>query len=181
VLDRDRVRERVARLKRAPIQVALMIVVAAVIFLAFTLAFNPWVFWIGGRFTPGMSWSALGTFGKGTAPKAIYLDLSYSPPGESSDGTDDLVGTGLTCNDHGMIDRWQARLETSSAWLNADGKKAELDLSRANGKYPDGTPRFDRLVFRGAWQESNLVLKDSSGRVGLLFYAHRRDFEQSCR
>jgi hypothetical protein len=157
----------------------------ATIWLGFVLLFHPWSFHIGGRFTPGESWSGFATKGGGPIRAGLFLDLAYDAPGDSSGGTADLAGTARFCGDGGAA--WTARLETEASWWDLDGKRLQLHLTRADGTYPDGTRRFDMIDLPGQWRAGQIALRAGAApaiRLGedlLLAYGDEGDFERACR
>ena len=176
---RRRRRKLIARLKEAPVKATLVIVGAAAVVMALMLVSNPWVYRIGGRFSPGMNWHGFGEFGRGAQAYDLYLDLSYSPGGASSDGTADLTGTAFVCRDKISGDPWDARLEMESTWLNTNGRKVKLHLGRP--QYPNGIQHYESLDFHGVWQNPDLVLEDEPHTRAVVSYADAHQFESTCR
>src|SRR5579871_1402768 len=130
-----------------------MLAALLVTVLALNLMLSPWKFFIGGRFTPFMTWEGYGRFGTGAEAYWVYVDLGDSPPGDSGNGsTSDLQGTALVCGANRTIEQWNARLETASIWLITDGAKTNLHLTRRSSRYPAGAvDRYDVVDIPGAW------------------------------
>ena len=170
------------------------IVLLLVIVAGLNLMFSPWKFFIGGRFTPFMTWHGYGQFGEGADSYSVFVDLGDSPVGDSSDSTSDLLGTALVCGVNRSIEEWQARLETAPIWLNTDGAKTNLHMTRSAGRYPDGVERFDIVDLPGVWRGPRIALRDdgkfaalagshpaASPRAATVSYGSLEEFEAACR
>ena len=130
------------------------------VLLALQLAFAPWVFFIGGRFSPIPRWHGYGALGtdRDLSAVLVYLDVGYAPPGGTSTDTSDLEGGALVCERDGRTQAWDARLETALTWLRLDGRKTNLHLVRTQGRYPDGSARHLLVDLPGSWVKGGLQL-----------------------
>jgi hypothetical protein len=164
----------------------LAVAATAIFLLGLQLLFAPWVFWIGGRFTPAGNWHGYAKFADGGNPYLVYVDVGYRGPTGNEDGASPLEGTGVICRADGTRETWQASLETESPWLDVNGKHVELDLSRPHGSYANGVARMDAMRMKGAWRNKAIfvAVKAGSGTRGVqgtFVYGDRNEFEAACR
>ncbi|HEY5185858.1 MAG TPA: hypothetical protein VIM19_13335 [Actinomycetes bacterium] len=136
---------------------ALLIVVAAGAILV-----PPWIFHIGGRSTPGMSWDGVGTVRAtdgGTYVLSTHLvggPLGVTRSGGmacSDRGCDTLHGTARLCTKSGTTYTFQLR-GAVHAWWSTNGAATSVDLTNGTTALPDGWV----VAFHGSWHGPQLVL-----------------------
>lgn len=150
------------RRRRHPLlRLIRLVLLLAVLFLALQVALNPWVFRIGGKLTPTMSWQGLGTVTASNgghyvlyAHVAAGLLSGEGDPACSQFGCDNLSGTARLCTASGA--RYTFALTGQvKAWLNTDGSTTYLDLTGGTPKpLPDGWV----VALHGTWHGQALVL-----------------------
>ena len=100
--------------------------------------YSPWIFWIGGHFTPRMGWqgNALLTNPNGTSYGLRVDFMSHVLPGNLSN-TDShgktILGSGAFCTQDGRKGRWKLYGTVFDIWASTNGKRVELSFSPATG------------------------------------------------
>jgi len=130
----------------------LALVIAAVLA---ELVTTPWIFHIGGRFTPLTQWDGYGTVQASNG--GHYLLFTHLQGGVRSfecamSGCDMLHGTAKICTQRGSV--YTLELSgTVHAWWSTDGAKTSIDLQNVkSGPLPDGW----LISFRGRWHGGRL-------------------------
>lgn len=180
----------------------VLLVVAAAILLP------PWIFHIGGRSTPGMSWDGVGTVSAtdgGTYVLSTHLiggPLGVTKSGRmscSGRGCDTLHGTARLCTRSGKTYTFQLRGGVK-AWWSTDGAATSVDLTSGTTRLPEGWV----VAFHGSWHGPQLVLTspdnsftevftpagairtttstaDAGGATVTLHHGSSAEFAQACR
>jgi hypothetical protein len=141
--------------------VILVVVGGALAFLP-----NPWVFHIGGQFTPDRSWHGVGTVSATNGGQyALYVGFKAELGHESSSSDpyhchlptcDTVEGEGKLCALSGMTYPLLVRGQVHTWWAT-DGARTGVQLSVPN---PDGSTIIG--VFEGHWRGQQLELADST-------------------
>lgn len=118
--------------------------------------YSPWVFFIGGRFTPLAQWTGYGKLHSSAGGDyGIYLYLSQhqSEQVDTAFGAKpNLKGSAILCTPQGA--KYEYRVEGRvDAWLHTEGKPTGLYLVNATAEKRS----FD---LRGKWRQGNLVMDD---------------------
>ena len=113
-----------------------------------TALLAPWSFHIGGRWTPMITWQGIGRL-RDSSGKEYGLFLSFFPDlhrGRRGAGVhtgparptpqNDLRGSASVCTAEGLKLPFVLRGDIYGAWLDAEGKSINFDLSEKNGTRP---------------------------------------------
>lgn len=150
------------RPRRHPLlRLVRLLVLLAVLFLVLQAALNPWIFRIGGKSTPSMSWQGVGAVTASNGGHYVLythfnagLLSGAGDPACSQLGCDNLNGTAQLCTTGGA--RYTFELTGRvKAWLTTEGSKTALDLTGGKPKpLPDGWV----VALHGTWHGESLVL-----------------------
>jgi len=128
---------------------------------------NPWAFYIGGRWTPAMTWHGVGKLQSTSGAKyGLFLEVNpyMRPRRRSAIGrSDNLSGTAKLCTSRGEIYPLTVRGYIRGVWLDVDRKPATFYFRSPKGAQP--TLNFDLF---GSWQGQQLVLEDK-GNMAMSF------------
>lgn len=125
-----------------------------VVAVALNVVTTPWVFHIGGRFTPLIQWNGYGPVaGSNGGHYLLFTHLQgglifhgYGNGGCGQfSGCDNVQGSAKICTESGVTYTFQLTGQVH-AWLSTSGSRTSLDIS-------GGTPRrlpFD-IAFDGSW------------------------------
>jgi hypothetical protein len=146
------------RLQRHPW--VMLAVVLVLVFVAMVLP-TPWIFHIGDRFTPTMSWSGYGTVTASNGGRyVLYVDFRGGifeegrNSGCSQFGCDSLNGQAKLCSSGGTVNAY-AVTGAVHTWWSTDGARTTIEMTGGSPtKLPDGWV----IAFAGNWHGSNLVL-----------------------
>jgi hypothetical protein len=151
---------------RRPLGCLALVVILAVAGAADVFLPNPWVYHIGGQFTPGRSWHGVGTVAATNGGRyALYVgfqaelnhESSPSDPYHCSLPTCDAVeGEGKLCTLSGVTYPLIVSGQVH-AWWATDGARTGVQLSVPN---KDGSTVV--AVFEGRWHGQQLALTDST-------------------
>ncbi|HVB42523.1 MAG TPA: hypothetical protein VNF47_07415 [Streptosporangiaceae bacterium] len=150
------------RRRRHPVlRLVRLLLLLVLVYLVLQVAVNPWIFRIGGKLTPSMSWQGVGVV---TASNGGHYVLytrfnggflaGTGNPACSQFGCDNLKGSARLCTANGS--RYTFALAGKvKAWLDTDGSKTSLDLTGGSPKaLPDGWV----VALHGTWRGESLVL-----------------------
>lgn len=133
----------------------------------------PWIFHIGGRSTPGMSWDGVGTVSATDGGRYVLSThliggpLGVTKSGRmscSGRGCDTLHGTAQLCTKSGKTYTFQLRGGVK-AWWSTDGAATSVDLTSGTTKLPSGWV----VAFHGSWHGPQLVLSSPDNSFTELF------------
>jgi len=138
-----------------------LVIVLAILFIVLQAALNPWIFRIGGKFTPSMSWQGLGVVTASNGGRYVLyahftggLLSGDGDPACSQFGCDNLSGSARLC----AINRKDYSFALSGqvkAWLSTNGTKTNLDLT---GGSPTPLPDGWVVALHGVWHGADLAL-----------------------
>ena len=154
------------RRRLRPLGCLVLVAILAVAGAAAVFLPNPWVFRIGGQFTPGHNWHGVGTVAATNGGRyALYVgfkaelmhESSSSDPYRCSLPTCDVVeGEGKLCTLSGVTYPLLVSGQVH-AWWATDGARTGLQLSVPTS---DGSTVV--AVFEGHWHGQQLELADST-------------------
>jgi hypothetical protein len=150
------------RRRRHPfLRLIRLLLVLAIFFVVLQAALNPWIFRIGGKVTPTMSWQGFGTVAASNGGHyVLYTKFNAGllsgdgDPACSQFGCDNLNGTARLCTASGQTYTFQLTGQVK-AWLNTNGSKTSLDIT---GGAPKPLPDGWVVALHGAWQGDALAL-----------------------
>lgn len=147
------------RLRARRLLASLALVVILVV--AFAVLFPPWIFHIGDRSTPGMSWDGVGTVtatNGGTYVLSAHLiggltgiDRRGGMSCSQFSGCDSVHGTARLCTRSGHSYTFKL-LGAVHSWWSTDSARTNVDLTGTS--LPDGWV----VALTGAWKGPTLVL-----------------------
>lgn len=164
------------RRRRHPLlRLIRLILLLAILFIVLQIALNPWIFRIGGKLTPSMSWQG---FGRVTASNGgryvLYTHFNAGlmsgdgNPACSQFGCDNLNGTARLCTPSGTQYTF-ALTGQVKAWLNTNGSKTDLDMTGGSPKpLPDGWV----VALHGRWHGPALALASPDNSFTEVFTPH---------
>ena len=124
-----------ARRRHPLLRLIRLLLVLAVFFLVLQAALNPWIFRIGGKVTPTMSWQGFGTVAASNGGHyVLYTNFNAGllsgdgNPACSQFGCDNLNGTARLCTASGQTYTFQLTGQVK-AWLNTNGSTTSLDIT----------------------------------------------------
>ncbi len=140
----------------------LYLLIGGFALMAIDLAFNPWIYFVGGaaRFWP--VWEGTGVVRTPSGPYRVYVWFSPTPSGSRVLPSASVRGWAYVCTPKGQ--RYSLRLRGGASgqiWKDMDGHTFALSLHerRAWWTGTDGNPR---LSFSGRWVGPNLVMSDDA-------------------
>ena len=160
---RQRRRQRQShRRRRHPLlRLVRFLIVLAILGVIAEVAINPWVFHIGGTFTPTASWTGLGTVqasdgGRYVLSISVRAGVLASGDLACSEftGCDNLQGTAKLCTLSGSTYTFPLTGQVH-AWLSTDGSRTDLSLT---GGSPRSLPDGWVVALRGAWHGADLAV-----------------------
>ena len=123
------------------------------------LVTTPWIFHIGGRFTPLTEWDGYGTVRASNGGHyVLFTHLQGGLHGLECGllGCDTLQGTAKICTERGGTYTFGLAGKVH-AWWSTDGAKTSIDLQNVkSGPLPDGWV----IAFTGSWQGGRLVVEN---------------------
>ena len=131
-----------------------LILVLAGIFLVLNVGLTPWVFHIGGRFTPLTEWSGFGPVQASNGGRyELFTQIQGGLIAEGSSlggcdqfsGCDDLQGSAKLCTENGSTYTFDLSGQVHT-WLSTNGARTSLDLT---GGKPRELPFL--IDFSGKW------------------------------
>ncbi len=150
------------RRRRHPfLRLIRFLLILALFFIVLQGALNPWIFRIGGKVTPTMSWQGFGPVAASNGGHYV-LYTSFNAgllsgdgnPACSQFGCDNLNGTARLCTASGQTYTFELTGQVK-AWLNTNGSATALDITGGSPKsLPDG---WD-VALHGAWHGDALAL-----------------------
>jgi len=124
--------------------------------------YSPWVFWIGGGFTPFTRWQGNARM---IAANGAHIGLrvdfkaDFSPGNRSNSPSrsKSIRGSGAYCTEDGRAGSWKLAGAVRDAWLSTDGKDVFLDFS------PEHDPRLviTSLSLQGHFAGDSIVVDRS--------------------
>ncbi|HXP19821.1 MAG TPA: hypothetical protein VN840_09275 [Streptosporangiaceae bacterium] len=160
-MTRRQMRRQRRRRRHPLLRLIRLLVVLAVLFVVFEIAINPWIFRIGGAFTPTASWTGLGTVSASNGGRYV-LSISFHGGflgGDESgcsqfSGCDNMKGTARLCTLSGVTYTFPLTGQVHT-WLNTNGARTSIDLTGGTPKpLPDGWV----VALHGSWHGPRLVL-----------------------
>jgi hypothetical protein len=157
------------RARRSLVLIGTLLLVVA----AGAILLPPWIFHIGGRSTPGMSWDGVGTVSATDGGRYVLSThliggpLGVTKSGRmscSGRGCDTLHGTAQLCTRSGQTYTFQLRGGVK-AWWSTDGAATSVDLTSGTTKLPSGWV----VAFHGSWHGPQLVLSSPDNSFTELF------------
>ena len=158
------------------LQIIGVLVLGCVLILALWAVFEPWGFYLGGRFHPFGYWQGWGTI---HAPEGDYVVLMRMSPWTRGRSTfpslsgPGVSGAGAVCSPHGEVYgylRLRGGFVNHKIGTNTDGQPMNLSLTeRLNMLGTNGDTRLN-LGFRGTWHNPDFVL-DERGSIRRMFNA----------
>jgi hypothetical protein len=157
-----RQQRRMARRRRHPLlRLVRLLLVLAIFFVVVQLALNPWIFHIGGKFTPTASWSGLGDVRASNGGRYV-LSISFRGGFLGGDetgcsqfsGCDNMTGTARMCTRSGVTYSFSLTGQVH-AWLSTNGSRTNLDIT---GGSPVSLPDGWVVALHGAWHGANLAV-----------------------
>jgi hypothetical protein len=164
-------------------QVAVVLVLAAVLLTALTGVFYPWAFYLGGKFHIIPMWYGWGTAHAKSGDFVVWVQFEPTPRGSKMYLSSNLTGQATVCTPHG--ERLRMHLGGSMHKhlnLSTDGEPISLYMDY----WPILTGQFTAdhrpyLEFRGNWRNPNLVADDhgsiarSFNSDGTVYRAHNQN------
>lgn len=142
-------------------RVLLSLLLGCVLVLAINAVFNPWSFFMGGRFHLIPMWRGWGRMHSSVAGGDYLLFISMSPHTGRGRGLSHVTGSAVLCTPRG---------ETFNLTLggdfekhmgaSTDGKRAYFYMHKRTGFFSSSTDTHPDLDFYGAWHNPELVLDD---------------------
>jgi hypothetical protein len=160
-LTRRQLRRQRRRRRHPLLRLIRLLFVLAIFFVLFEIAINPWIFRIGGTFTPTASWTGLGTV-KASNGGHYVLSISFHGGflgGDESgcsqySGCDNMKGTAKLCTSSGVTYTFPMTGQVHT-WLNTNGARTNIDLTGGSPKpLPDGWV----VALHGQWHGAKLAL-----------------------
>jgi hypothetical protein len=175
-LDGQRGRQRgVRRRRRHPLlRLIRGLLVLAIFVVVLEGALTPWIFHIGGKFTPTASWTGFGTVRASNGGRYV-LQISFSGGALSGDetgcsafsGCDNMRGKAKLCTRGGVTYTFPMTGEVHT-WLDTNGARTSIDLT-------DGTPKPLPpgwvVALHGAWRGADLALASPDNSFTEVFTA----------
>lgn len=133
----------------------------AIVFVIFEIAINPWIFHIGGKFTPTASWTGVGTVTSSDGGRYV-LSVSFRGGFLGGDetgcsqysGCDNMTGSAKLCTRSGVTYTFPLTGQVHT-WLSTDGARTSVDLTGGSPRQlPDGWV----VALHGYWHGDTLAL-----------------------
>jgi hypothetical protein len=150
------------------------LIVLAIFAIVVEGGLNPWIFHIGGKFTPTASWTGFGTVQASNGGRYVLL-ISFSGGALSGDetgcstfsGCDNMRGNAKLCTRSGVTYTFPMTGEVHT-WLNTNGARTSVDLTGGTPKpLPDGWV----VALHGAWHGADLALASPDNSFTEVFTA----------
>jgi hypothetical protein len=151
-----------------------LVAVVAAVFIVLNVGLTPWVFHIGGRFTPDTTWNGFGTVRATNG--GVYVLFTHLQGGlfvsnrghlacSQFSGCDNLKGSAKMCTRTGAMRTFSLR-GTVHTWWSTDGAAASITLQPNPEKaMPDGFI----FVFSGIWRGERLPVKNTDSSFTEVF------------
>lgn len=150
--------------------IALIVILACMLWLVVTAAFAPWIYSVGGHLRPLPVWK--GSADARTAAGNYHFTVWFTPSPAHSNAppATRIWGGGYMCTPKG--ERIPLRVTGGTAqrvWRTMDGQAFQISTYRATpGHSTSADHPPPRLNFSGRWDGSNLTLSDE-GSIGNSF------------
>jgi hypothetical protein len=146
---------------------ALFVVLGAIFLVAVNALFNPWAFYLGGRFHAFPQWQGWGRMHSKAAGGDYMLFVRMMPtPTGPPYLTKSLKGDAMVCTPKG--ERFHLTLGGSMAKhlpLNTVGQPVHLYMYNRSGLRSLTTDRRPELDLRGVWTEGGMTMEDGGSMV----------------
>lgn len=127
-----------------------------------TATFNPWAYYIGGRWTMFSGWEGYGKMHSSTGLEyGVYVTFEQYSTRRHSDR---IRGKAVLCTPSGTTYEYDLDGHVDGAWLYTEGKQTHISLHSTKSKIDYG------FILDGVWRNGSLVLNDG-GSVGKPFHA----------
>jgi hypothetical protein len=143
-------------------RLALYLVLGFILIMALDLAFEPWIYVVGGRIRLFPVWVGSGVAQSPGGPYTIYLWFSPAPSGSRSLPSAGIEGGGWICTPQGR--RYSLRVSGGAPgriWNDMDGHRFLIGaVHRPFAWQYNREDRRPRLSLSGQWVGPNLVMND---------------------
>jgi len=144
-------------------QVALILVLTVIGYLAITGVFAPWAFYLGGKFHITPYWQGWGKLHAKSGDYLMYVRIEPTSRGSGMHLETNLTGIAYVCTPHGE----NLRLKLGGGMrkhlglsTNGEGIHLYMDYRPWNAQFIND--RRPSLELRGRWQNPSLVMDDHS-------------------
>jgi len=125
--------------------------------------YSPWVFWIGGHFTPSTGWQGNAVMlAANGAPFGLRVDFkaNFSPGNRSNSPSrsKSIRGSGAFCTEDGRAGTWKLSGAVKDAWARTNGKSVSLVFSPEH----DSALVVTSLSLQGHFAGDSIVVDGSS-------------------
>jgi len=160
-LTRRQLRRQRRRGRHPLLRLLRLLLGLAIFFVIFEVAINPWIFHIGGKFTPTASWTGFGPV-KASNGGRYVLSVSFRGGFLGGDetgcsrysGCDNMTGTAKLCTTSGVTYTFPLTGQVHT-WLNTDGARTTVDLTGGSPKpLPDGWV----VALHGFWHGDSVAM-----------------------
>jgi hypothetical protein len=157
---RRRMRQSHRRRRHPLLRLLRTLIVLVILVVIVEGGLNPWMFHIGGKFTPTGAWSGFGTIRASNGGRYV-LSVSFHGGALGGDetgcdqfGCDNLRGTARLCTANGSTYTFPMTGQVHT-WLSTSGALTQLSLT---GGSPRSLPSGWVVAWRGNWHGDNLAL-----------------------
>ena len=152
-------------------QLALLVVLMAIVGLGLPALLTPWGFYLGGSFHLIPGWNGWGRMHSNTAGGDYVIQVSFNPKVDRYSGPRHVNGNGWLCTPRG--EKFRLRLGgdfQKDLKLDTNGKTASFYMNNYSLKSQFNAQYRPSLELRGKWVNPDLIL-DDHGSIGRNFGA----------